>query len=270
MNANRAIRAAMVVTIAGMLTSLTVLADEPRGNSWRSGKSLILPPLPPPPKRIDPSEFVPKFGNADRSIEKGQLKLVAVSLELELKQLQFEIELRALEGGGNKAKSEALRREAEIKAVELIQRVRAEAVTARLRECVKREAAARLEVKRLRALPEKPIDGSYRKALETLDDAKIQIENAKEEFVRIEMAHTEEIGELRREAERKNSRSNDPDRKTRTEIDTAEALLKMVRTRLLEIKYGVEDPVLSEATLIIAHLQALRREVKELREQKKP
>jgi hypothetical protein len=38
----------------------------------------------------------------------------------------------------------------------------------------------------------------------------------------------------------------------------------------LGIKYGVEDPVLGEATLIIVHLQALRREVKEFREQKRP
>jgi hypothetical protein len=38
----------------------------------------------------------------------------------------------------------------------------------------------------------------------------------------------------------------------------------------LGIKYGVEDPVPGEATLIIVHLQALRREVKEFREQKRP
>jgi hypothetical protein len=253
---------------AGLLIITTPLwSEEPKRNPWRSSTGLSMPEPPAPPQRIDFSRYVPKSG-PDRSLEKGLLELVEATLEGELDQLRFQIELRDLEGLGKQFKTEALKREAEFKAEELILQVRGEAAAAHLKESAKAEIVARAEVERLKALKERPEDGSYRKALTTLDDAKLRLSEAKCEYVRVQVVLDEQLNELRRKAERARAESKDPEKKIREKIETTRALLSSVRIRIEEIRYGVGAPALSEATLVREIVQQLRSEVKKMGEGK--
>lgn len=262
------LRFAMLALVMSLLSPPASTADEPKRNPWRSATGSFLPDLPPPPAMYDLTRLIPMVG-PDRSLEKGFLEIIEVALQGELDQLRFKIELREMEGRGKQFRTESLKREAEIKAEELIRQVRSEAVAAKLKECTKAETAARAEVARIRALKERPDDGSYRKALVAQDDAKLELAAAKSEFVRVQVELGEELDAIRRKAERAQADLKDPEVKLREQIETTKALLASVRMRILEIRFHVENPALSEAAQLREIIQSMRRELQKAQDGKK-
>lgn len=270
MNSTRMLLGACVVALIGSVAEVKVAADEGKRNPFRDGTGQAGPETDSPRrKEAEQARFDKKVRQFEAEMAQSNLRLTAAVLEGTIQRLQFDLDARRIDAGPNKGPSDAIRFEARLRAEEVMQQVRRDAAVSGLREVVAREVKWRAEVKRLKALPEKPADGSLRKALEERDDARLAVEAAQADLVQLEIEHAEEVREMRQSFERTRRSANDPDAKTKQEIEAARAALGAVNVRLFNMKHKIDEPVTVQNEKILKELQELRREVSELRQQKK-
>jgi hypothetical protein len=154
--------------------------------------------------------------------------------------------------------------EARIRTEEVFQQVKRDAIAVQLRQHLADETKLADEVKRLKALPQKPEPGLLRAARERLDDARMKLDGTKADLTTLEVTHLAALAQLKSELDL----AREGDDKTRAEMDATRAALARVRMHLLDRKYGIDDAGAVQSERILKELKQLREEVKQLREKK--
>lgn len=250
-----------------VLISLTARlnADEPKSNPFRDGTGKGVPDVTKP---RSPAAVAAARAEIDASIRKfedkwhqRELEMLEIGLQTELFQKQFELGFRQRPLHGVSA---TMKLEARIRAEEVFQQAKRDAMATQLRQHLADETKFADELKRLKALPEKPEPGVLRAARERLEEARQQLVSAKFELTTLEEAHLAALAQLKSKLDLE----REGDDKIHSEIDATRTALARVRMQLLDRRYGIEDKGAVQSERILKELKQLREEVKQLREQK--